>query len=133
MRTRSLRWPFLVRYSGRTLDAYRHDLRMFFQWTEDAHLVVLKASRPHIEVYRASMEERGLAPSTIDRRLSTVCGFYRFAHPDGRIVANPAEYVRRPKVHPSEGRGLDRPEFGTFLLTAEQLDRDHAALAVLLG
>ena len=23
---------FLARYSGRTLDAYRHDLRMFFQW-----------------------------------------------------------------------------------------------------
>ncbi|MDQ1401261.1 MAG: hypothetical protein QOK20_3193 [Acidimicrobiaceae bacterium] len=22
---------FLARYSGRTLDAYRHDLRMFFQ------------------------------------------------------------------------------------------------------
>ena len=23
---------FLARYSGRTLDAYRHDLRTFFQW-----------------------------------------------------------------------------------------------------
>jgi hypothetical protein len=23
---------FLARYSGRTLDAYRHDLRGFFQW-----------------------------------------------------------------------------------------------------
>ena len=79
------------------------------------------------------MEERGLAPSTIDRRLSTVCGFYRFAHIDGRIAANPAQYVRRPKVHPSQGRGLDRREFGTFLLTAERFDRDHAALAVLLG
>jgi hypothetical protein len=25
----------LARYSGRTLDAYRHDLRSFFQWTSD--------------------------------------------------------------------------------------------------
>jgi hypothetical protein len=32
------------------------------------------------------MEDRGLAASTIDRRLSTVCGFYRFAHIDGRIA-----------------------------------------------
>jgi hypothetical protein len=23
---------YLARYSGRTLDAYRHDLRTFFQW-----------------------------------------------------------------------------------------------------
>ncbi len=96
---------FLARYSGRTLDAYRHDLRTFFQWASDAHLSVLEATRPHIELYRTAMEEKCLAPSTIDRRLSTVCGFYRFAHIDGRVAANPAQYVRRPKVHPSEGRG----------------------------
>jgi hypothetical protein len=28
----------LSRYSGRTLDAYRHDLRMFFQWASDHNL-----------------------------------------------------------------------------------------------
>ena len=27
---------FLARYSGRTLDAYRHDLGAFFQWAVDA-------------------------------------------------------------------------------------------------
>jgi integrase/recombinase XerD len=94
---------------------------------------VLDATRPHIELYRVAMEERGLAASTIDRRLSTVCGFYRFAHIDGRIASNPAQYVRRPKVPPSEGHGMDRAELGTFLFTAERFDRDHAALAVLLG
>jgi hypothetical protein len=41
--------------------------------------------------------------------------------------------VRRPKVYPNEGRGLDRAELGTFLFTAERYDHDHAALAVLLG
>lgn len=99
----------------------------------DVSLVVLEAKRPHIELYRSAMEQRGLAPSTIDRRLSTVCGFYRFAHIDGRVSANPAQYVRRPKVHPFEGRELDRTELGTFLFTAERLDRSRAALAVLLG
>src|SRR5205085_8534595 len=99
---------FLARYSGRTLDAYRYDLRAYFQWALDRHLAVLQATRPQIERYRAAMEERQLAPSTIDRRLSTVCGFYRFAHIDGRIPSNPAQYVRRPKVQPNEGRGMDR-------------------------
>jgi integrase/recombinase XerD len=51
-----------------------------------------------------------LAASTIDRRLSTVCGYYRFAHIDGRIPSNPAQYVRRPTVQPSEGHGMDRDE-----------------------
>src|SRR6267143_1350279 len=40
---------------------------------------------------------------------------------------------RRPKAPPSEGHGMDRAELGTFLFTAERFDRDHAALAVLLG
>ena len=124
---------FLARYSGRTLEAYRHDLRGFFQWASNNGVVVLEATRPHIELFRASMEDRGLAASTIDRRLSTVCGFYRFAHIDGRIGSNPAQYVRRPQVHPSDAPGLDRSEFGVFLFTAEQYDREHAALTVLLG
>jgi integrase len=62
-----------------------------------------------------------------------VCGFFRFAHVDGRTASNPAQYVRRPRVHPSTARGLDRSELGVFLFTAERYDRDHAALAVLLG
>ena len=124
---------YLARYSGRTLETYRYDVRVFFQWCADVGLAVLEATRPHIELWRADMEQRGLAASTIDRRLSTICGLYRFAHIDGRIAANPAQYVRRPKVYPSEVRGLDRGELGTFLFTAERYDRDHAALAMLLG
>ena len=79
---------FLARYNGRTLEAYRYDLRCFFQWAADAGLVVLETTRSRIEVYRSWLEERGLAASTIDRRLSTVCGFYRFAHIDGRIPSD---------------------------------------------
>jgi integrase/recombinase XerD len=131
--TRLAAAALLARYSGRTLEAYRHDLRSYFQWALDNRLEVLAATRPHVELHRSVMEQRGLAASTIDRRLSTVCGFYRFAHIDGRIGANPAQYVRRPKVPPTDGRGMDRGELGTVLFTAERFDRDHAALAVLLG
>ena len=119
---------FLARYSGRTLEAYGHDLKYFFQWAADHDLEVLAATRAHIEMYRSTMEQRGLAPSTIDRRLSTVCGYFRFAHIDGRIPSNPAQYVRRPKVQPIERHGMDRGELGRFLFTAEHFDRDHAAL-----
>ena len=124
---------FLARYSGRTLEAYKHDLRTFFEWANERDLPVLSATRSHLELYRVTLEQRGLAPATIDRRLTTVCGFYRFAHIDGRIGANPAQYVRRPKVHPTDGRGMDRGELGRFLFTAESISPAHAALAVLLG
>jgi integrase/recombinase XerD len=100
---------FLARYNGRTLEAYRHDLRGFLQWASDHGVAVMHASRAHIELFRAWMEDRGLAASTIDRRLSTVCGFYRFAHIDGRIRSNPAQYVRRPQVHASDTRAWIAP------------------------
>jgi hypothetical protein len=35
---------------GRTLDAYCHDLRTFFQWATDLRLAVREATRPHIEL-----------------------------------------------------------------------------------
>ena len=124
---------FLARYNGRTLEAYRHDLRYFFAWAQSVGLEMLAARRPHIELFRHHMEQRGLAASTIDRRLATVCGLYRFAHIDGRIASNPAQYVRRPKVHPSQGHGMDRTELGRFLFTAEHFGHQRAALAVLLG
>lgn len=82
---------------------------------------------------RSALEERHLAAATMDRRLSTVCGFYRFAHIDGRISTNPAQYVRRPTVHPNDTPGMDRAALGTFLFAAERYDHGHAALAVLLG
>jgi site-specific recombinase XerD len=81
---------FLARCIGRTLDAYCHDLHGFFQWATDQGIAVLEAGRAHIELFRTWMEDRGLAASTIDRRLSTVCSFYRFAHIDGRIRSKPA-------------------------------------------
>jgi integrase len=94
---------------------------------------VFEATRPHIELIVAGWTLVALSRQQATRRLSTVCGSYRFAHIDGRIGSNPAQYVRRPQVHPSDARGLDRSELGVFLFTAEQYDRDHAALAVLLG
>jgi len=47
---------FLARYNGRTLDAYEHDLRGFFQWTTRCGVAPLAATRAHIELYRMSME-----------------------------------------------------------------------------
>jgi integrase/recombinase XerD len=124
---------FLARYRRRTLDFYRADLRQFFQWAATVGVPPLEASRAHIELYRAWLDERGLAATTVDRRLSTVCGYYRFAHIDGRIGSNPAQYVRRPRVTAATQRGMDRGELAAFLYTAERTSPTHATLAVLLG
>jgi len=52
MRHRLAAVSFLARHSGRTLEAYRHDLRGFFQWATDHGIAVLAGSRGHIELFR---------------------------------------------------------------------------------
>ena len=67
--------------------------------------------------------------------MHAVRGFFRFAHIDGLIVADPAVYARLPKIHGDESRtqGLDRLELIRFLQIAQTLSVHHGALAHLLG
>jgi integrase/recombinase XerD len=67
--------------------------------------------------------------------LHGVRGFFRFAHIDGLIAADPAVYARLPKIHADETRtqGLDRLELIRFLQVAQTLTVHHGALAYLPG
>lgn len=126
---------FLARYSGRTRDAYTLDLKTYFAWCSDRETEVFAMTRPHLEIYVRWMEEqRGYAPATTARRLSTVAGFYRFAVIDGYLDRSPAEYVRRPHV-PEESQvlGLDRMQLGALVSAARAPSPDDAALITMLG
>jgi len=126
---------FLARYSGKTRIAYTLDLKTYFSWCAARSAEVFAMTRPHLELYVRWMEEdRGYAPATTARRLSTVVGFYRFAVIDGYLDRSPAEYVRRPHV-PEESQvlGLDRMQLGALVATARASSPDDAALITLLG
>ncbi len=126
---------FLARYSGKTRVAYALDLKTYFGWCAERGTAVFAMTRPHLELYVRWMEEdRGYAPATTARRLSTVVGFYRFAVIDGYLDRSPAEYVRRPHV-PEESQvlGLDRMQLGALVATARASSPDDAALITLLG
>lgn len=74
------------------------------------------------------------ARSTIGRRLSTVCSFYKWCTDEDLMAKNPAANVRRPRIsQDSTTLGLDRDELGRFLVQAGLSNpRDHA-LACLLA
>ena len=67
--------------------------------------------------------------------MHAVRGFFRFAHIDGLVPADPAVYARLPKVNRDETRtqGLDRLELIRFLKVAQTITVHHGALAFLLG
>ena len=124
---------YLAGYSGATLDAYRLDLRQWVIWLDGNGVGTLDAQRAHIELYARWSEEHGLARSTISRRLSTICGFYRYCSQEAVIDRDPAAYVRRPKIdYESHTLGLDRNELGAFLVQAGLCGgRDHALMCLL--
>jgi hypothetical protein len=119
---------YLAGYSGATLVAYRLDLRQWVIWLDGNGVDILSVQRAHIELYARWSEEHGLARSTISRRLSTICGFYRYCSQEAVIDRDPAAYVRRPKLdYESHTLGLDRNELGAFLVQAGLCGgRDHA-------
>jgi site-specific recombinase XerD len=91
--------------------------------------------RAHIELYIRHQGERGLIASSVNTMMHAVRGFFRFAHIDGLIVADPAVYARLPKIHGDESRtqGLNRRELIPFLQVVRTISVHHGALAYLLG
>ncbi len=55
---------------------YALDLRTYFAWCAQRGTEVFAMTRPHLELYvRGIQEDRGYAPATTARWLSTVAGF----------------------------------------------------------
>jgi site-specific recombinase XerD len=127
---------FLARYSGRTHALYTYQLKRWFTWCEGNGLDPLVGiKRAHVELYIRHLGETGLMDSSIVTMMHGVRGYFRFAHIDGLIAADPAVYARLPKVQQDESRtqGLDRLELIRFLQVAQTLTVHHGALAFLLG
>lgn len=111
---------FLAGYSGTTVEAYRLDLRQWLAWLDTFHTDVFAVERAHIELYARWAESEGKAKATIGRRLSTICGFYRYCTQERLIDHNPAVHVRRPKLdYESATLGLDRNELGALHLLTD--------------
>jgi integrase/recombinase XerD len=125
---------YLARYTGHTHALYAYQLRRWFTWCEvNALDPLVGVQRAHLELYIRHLGETGLRVSSVNTMMHGVRGFFRFAHIDGLITAEPAVYARLPKIHTDESRtqGLDRLELIRFLQVAQTLH--HGALAYLLG
>lgn len=131
---RALAVAFLLGYTGHTRRAYARDLTDWSAWCAQHGPDVLAVRRPHVEAYARSLTEvRGLASSTVARRLTTLAGFYRYAVAEEVLTRSPVEHVRRPKVGTdSQTTGLDRDEARRLLAAARADGPRSFALVSLL-
>ena len=127
---------YLARYSGSTHLLYTYQLQRWFDWCQtNGRDPLVGIARAHVELYIRHLSDCGLMPSSVNTMMHGVRGFFRYAHIDGLIAADPAVYARLPKVHSDESRtqGLDRLELIRFLQVAQTISVHHGALAYLLG
>ncbi|MGY1458441.1 MULTISPECIES: tyrosine recombinase XerC [unclassified Luteimonas] len=87
------------RMSAHTLDAYRRDLAALDAWAvASGHGDLLALDSAAMRAFVAAEHRRGLAPKSLQRRLSGCRSFYHWLLKHGRIVANPAAGVRAPRA-----------------------------------
>jgi site-specific recombinase XerD len=102
------------RHSAHTRRAYRGDVMAFvsfmaWRWPEDA-TEMLRSSILDVQAFKSDMAQRGGAPKTINRRVSSLSSFYKFlagAAAELRLpitVPNPAhaQFISRESSDPVE-------------------------------
>jgi site-specific recombinase XerD len=126
---------YLARYTGSTLKDFTADLKIYFAWCDRNGLPPLSAMRGHLELYIRWLEGTGWASSTVNRRVTVVCGFYKYAALDELIPKDPAQGVQRPRVRRDEQHRpfLNTLEFASLLRAARESGPTPHALVALLG
>ncbi|WP_240095493.1 tyrosine recombinase XerC [Thermomonas flagellata] len=84
------------RGSPHTLDAYRRDLGALQAWAAGRDLLAL--GEADLRAFIAAGHRAGLAPTSLQRRLSACRGFYRWLLRHGRVATDPCAGVRAPKA-----------------------------------
>lgn len=98
------------RMSAHTLDAYRRDLTTLSDWAQAQDRDMIELKTEDLRAFIAAEHRRGLAPKSLQRRLSACRSFYRWLLKHGRIKASPAEGIRAPKAPRKLPQVLDPDE-----------------------
>src|ERR1700682_5780760 len=87
----------------KTRPAYKEDVREFIAFTGLQDYMRLRSiGRSHIISWRQDMERRGLAPSTIRRKLSALSSLFRLPLRTQRCRRHPVDGVKRPMANGNE-------------------------------
>ncbi|WP_374012477.1 tyrosine recombinase XerC [Pseudoxanthomonas koreensis] len=85
--------------SAHTLDAYRRDLQALRDWAQHHAMDDLaRLDASHLRDFIATEHRRGLAPKSLQRRLSACRSYYTWLLRNNLIPASPAAGLRAPKA-----------------------------------
>ncbi len=106
--------------AANTLDAYGRDLSHFAAWMSRLGIAMKDAGEDHLKDYIAALYEVGMAPASINRRLSALKQFYKFLLLEGIIAQDPAEHLSSARSAGALPRTLSVAEVEHLLTTASR-------------
>jgi len=121
-----------------TRRAYRNDLKEFMDFVGVTKPEELRqVRRAHVLAWRADLERRKLAGSTLRRKLAALSSLFEYLCERNAVATNPVDGVKRPKVESYEGKTPALSDAQTRQLLklpagdGLQRRRDRAILSVL--
>jgi integrase/recombinase XerD len=101
-----------------TLDAYGRDLADYVRFLGDRSVTVATADGSAVRAYLSALSRRGLAASSVARRLSALRQFHRFVYLEGGRVDDPTQTVEGPRQQRPLPRLLDQAEIEALIAAA---------------
>jgi integrase/recombinase XerC len=106
------------RLSPHTDSNYRRDLVAFADWCDGQAIGAWSGiDSQHVRVHAARCHRDGLAPRSIQRRLSALRGFFEYLIREGELKQNPAAEIRAPKAPKRLPKALDVDRMSRLLQT----------------
>ena len=107
---------FERRLSSHTVSAYRHDLLTLTAFCDRRGVKRWRAlNNFQVRAFAAGEHAGGIAPRSIQRRLSAARTFYEYLMREGAVKNNPALDVRAPKTKKRLPATLDADQMGRLL------------------
>ena len=104
------------RLSAHTGDSYARDLTALAAYCERKEISGWRnIDSQHIRVFAAEEHRGGLAPRSIQRRLSAVRGFFAYLIRERQLTANPASEIHAPKAPKRLPKTLDADQMARLL------------------
>ncbi|HNY21340.1 MAG TPA: tyrosine-type recombinase/integrase [Treponemataceae bacterium] len=115
------------RVSPRTVEGYRRDLELFSRLVPGSPL---ESDAQAIRLFVAGLGAEGYEPSSVNRALASIRGFYRYAVRFGLRTDNPATAVRNLRISQKMPRFLFSAEAEKFcaLPAPGEIDEDNVRL-----
>lgn len=122
--------------SEHTVRAYRSDLLDYGRWAARSAVPPLEAGHRDIRSYLAEMDRAGASRRTMNRRLSSLRAFFRWAVSSGCVDVDPVCAIQGPKAARSLPHAIDRDAMDRLLAVYAEDDtpkglRNRALLELL--